>query len=416
MKFNTKVAAVLGVAALVMPLAACGGAGANDENTITFFANNTQDAYEPLIEGFEKANPDIKIEFTTTTGAQAGYQQTLQTRISGGQLTDVFVMPPEQMSDLVKNKIVMDLSDMSFISKLTESNKDTYSVDGKLYGMSLSSWNNAYAYNKDLLAKAGYDTIPETWDEFIQMLKDLKDAGVEKPYLEPKAGLGAPVEAWIGFDSSKQDKSIDQQITDGETTFTKSYTKYYDEWQKLITEGVMGSEVSGLADDQVRTEFTAGRLAVMPSGAWDISTFNDAGLNYSFGRIPMLHKGDTPWAPGSADPSYAINAKLTGKKLENVKKLFEYMTSDEGLKAYQKGTGGIPSIQGVEPEVDEHFKEAYDLYVKTGNVYLQTLDWPESGRSALRAECFAQLQQVALGSITPQQASENLDAKLATLS
>lgn len=34
----------------------------------------------------------------------------------------------------------------------------------------------------------------------------------------------------------------------------------------------------------------------------------------------------------------------------------------------------------------------------------------------LRAETFTQLQQVALGSISPTQAAENLDSKLKTLS
>ena len=65
--------------------------------------------------------------------------------------------------------------------------------------------------------------------------------------------------------------------------------------------------------------------------------------------------------------------------------------------------------------VDDHFKDAYDLYIKTGNVYLNSAHWSK-GTTALRAETFTQLQQVALGSISPTQAAENLDSKLKTLS
>ncbi|MBT1172215.1 extracellular solute-binding protein [Bifidobacterium sp. MA2] len=413
---KTVIAAAAAVAMLA-PLAACGsGSAAGDENTLTFFANNTQDVYQPVIDAFEKANPGVKVKFSTTNGSQAGYQQTLQTRISGGQLADVYVAPPEQLNDLVKNGVAKDLTDESFMDRIGDTNKAQSTIDGKVYSMSVTAWTNAYAYNKDLLAKAGYDSIPETWDEFIDMLKALKNAGVDKPYLEPKAGLGALVEGWIGYDSSKQSKSIDQQIGDGDSTFAKSYTKYYKEWAKLFDAGVMGSEVTGLADDQVRSEFAAGRLAVMPSGYWDVNTFKDAGINFAFGRMPMLHKGDTPYAPGSADSGYAINAKIDGKKLENAEKFLDFLSSKEGLKLIQDNIGLIPATKNYTPEIDKTFSEPYDLYLKTGHVYLNTLGWPTSGRSALRAETFAQLQQVALGSITPAQATANLDAKLKTLS
>ncbi|MBT1161506.1 MULTISPECIES: ABC transporter substrate-binding protein [Bifidobacterium] len=402
--------------AMVASLAACGSGTASGKTELSFFANNTQDLYQPLIDAFEKANPDVKIKFSTTNGAQAGYQQTLQTRISGGKLADVYVAPPEQLADLVKNHVAKDLTDEPFMDRIGDTNKAQATVDGKVYSMSVTAWSNAYAYNKDLLAKAGYDTIPETWDEFIEMLKKLKDAGVDKPYLEPKAGLGALVEGWIGYDSSKQSKSIDQQIGDGDSTFAKSYTKYYKEWAKLFDAGVMGSEVTGLADDQVRSEFAAGRLAVMPSGYWDVKTFKDAGLNFAFGRMPMLHKGDTPFAPGAADSGYAINAKIDGKKLEAAEAFLDFISSEDGLKILQSSLGLIPATKNYTPDIDETFSEPYDLYLKTGNIYLNTLGWPSTGRSALRAETFAQLQQVALGSISPAQAAVNLDAKLKTLS
>ena len=72
--------------------------------------------------------------------------------------------------------------------------KKAYSVDGKVYAMGVSTWTNAWVYNKDLLKKVGYDSIPATWDEFLTMCGKLKAAGIT-PYLEPKDGLGNAVEA-----------------------------------------------------------------------------------------------------------------------------------------------------------------------------------------------------------------------------
>ena len=179
--------------------------------------------------------------------------------------------------------------------------------------MGVSTWTNAWVYNKDLLKKVGYDSIPATWDEFLTMCGKLKAAGIT-PYLEPKDGLGNAVEGWIGAESAKQGEALDAKIDAGKDTFKNVYGKYYGEWDKLIKQNLMSSDVSGLSGDQVKSEFTAGRLAVYPSGSWDIDSFNETGLNYGFGQIPMLKKGDTPYAPGSIDPASTTRSPETSSR------------------------------------------------------------------------------------------------------
>ncbi len=415
MRTSAKILTMVAAASLLLPLTACGsGTDSSGKTTLSFFSNNSQDAYKKVIAAFEKQNPNITIDFSTTTGSQNGYQQTLQTRIAGRKLADVYMVPPEALSDLVKAHVAKDLSNESFMSKIGTNAKKSYTVDGKIYGMSVSAWSNAFAYNKDLLAKVGYSAIPSTWDEFLTMCKKLKAAGIT-PYLEPKDGLADPVEGWIGYDSTKQSSALDAQISSGKKTFESVYTKYYTEWDKLIKQGVMSSDVSGLSGDQVLSEFTSGRLAVMPSGSWYITNYNQAGINYGYGQIPMLQKGDTPYAPGYADPAFGINASINGKQLAAAEKFLTFISSDDGLKLYQEGTGLIPNVTGYKPTIDKHFQKAYDLYIATGHVYLNSAHWAK-GAQALRSETFTQLQQVALGTITPDQAAKNLDTKLQTLS
>lgn len=99
MKFGkAKSILVAGLAvSLAASLGACGNsnsASGGGDNTITFFGNQPTEAFKPLINAFEKANPGITVKYQTTTGEQNGYQQALQTRASGGQLADVFMLPP----------------------------------------------------------------------------------------------------------------------------------------------------------------------------------------------------------------------------------------------------------------------------------------------------------------------------------
>lgn len=414
------VIASLAALSLAVPLAACGnggsGASSNGPVTLSFFANNTQDVYNPVIKAFEKKNPKIKIKFSTTTGAQAGYQQTLQTRISGHQIPDVFVAPPEQLPDLVKSHAVKDLTNEPFMSRIGDTNKKQSTVNGKVWSMSITSWINAFAYNKDLLKKAGYTNIPATWDGFLTMLKKLKAAGVKEPYLEPKGGLGAPIEAWEGYQASQNNGvSIDKRIDEKKTTFAKALTPYYTQWDRLIKEGVMSKNVTGLGDDQVRSEFAAGRLAVMNSGYWDVNIFNQAKIHYAFGNMPMLKKGDTPWTSGSADSGYAISASLGGAQLKAAEKFLDFLSSPEGLKLIQDHVGLIPSTKNYTARLDPKFQNVYNTYIKTGHFYMNDLNWNISGRSAMRAEVYAQLAQVALGQESPKQAAQNLDQKYDSL-
>ncbi|MFR7430971.1 MAG: extracellular solute-binding protein [Bifidobacterium bifidum] len=123
------------------------------------------------------------------------------------------------------------------------------------------------------------------------------------------------------------------------------------------------------------------------SGSWDIDSFNETGLNYGFGQIPMLKKGDTPYAPGSIDPAFGINNKISGDKLKAAEKFFTFLTSDEGLKLYQKQLGLIPSVKGFNATVDDHFKDAYDLRTsRPANVYLNSAHWSKGTTRAARRD------------------------------
>ena len=66
-KQSIRMIAAVAAAAMLVPLAACGGGSAADgKTTLSFFSNNSQDKYQPIIDAFEKDNPDIKIDYSTT--------------------------------------------------------------------------------------------------------------------------------------------------------------------------------------------------------------------------------------------------------------------------------------------------------------------------------------------------------------
>ena len=54
---------------------------------------------------------------------------------------------------------------------------DAWSVDGKTYILPFESAIFPIVYNKDILAAAGWETFPTTYDEMFQMFADIKAAG-----------------------------------------------------------------------------------------------------------------------------------------------------------------------------------------------------------------------------------------------
>ena len=175
--------AAAAAAAMVVPLAACGGGADSGKTKLTFLSWSNEQYMKPIIDKCEEKNPDITIDFNYSPPV-GEYVQTLQTRIVGNQAPDLFFICTENKSNIIDNDNALDLTNEPAVKNLSEANKEYLTKDGKTYGISVSSWESGIVYNKDLLAKVGADSIPENWDDFLALLKKLKDAGIT-PYLEP---------------------------------------------------------------------------------------------------------------------------------------------------------------------------------------------------------------------------------------
>ena len=76
--------------------------------------------------------------------------------------------------------LVQDITDASsgFIGNLNEGAVGLYNVDDVQYGVPFNLGMVGFWYNKDLFAQAGIDAPPATWDEFLEDVQALKDAGI----------------------------------------------------------------------------------------------------------------------------------------------------------------------------------------------------------------------------------------------
>ncbi|MEU1592269.1 extracellular solute-binding protein [Streptomyces sp. NPDC005708] len=184
--------AVAALAALVLPLSACGssddGSGSTDasgkvEGDITFqtwnLRANFKSYFDGLIADFEKKYPGTHVKWIDQPAE--GYADKLSADAAGGTLPDVVNVSPDLLAPIVKAGLALDLD------KAAAKYRAEY-LDGAWTGQQTPGVTGTYAfpwylntgplfYNKNLFKKAGLDpdTPPKTYDELfadaLQMAK-----------------------------------------------------------------------------------------------------------------------------------------------------------------------------------------------------------------------------------------------------
>jgi raffinose/stachyose/melibiose transport system substrate-binding protein len=392
-------------------LGACSAGSSNNTTatgTVSFFSWDAKPTMAPLMAEFEKANPKIKIEFSTAPPVQQ-YISTLQTRLSSGTAADVFIITAENKVDIMNSKAALNLNGEPFVSNLATAAKQTYTKGGKLYGAATSSWGGGIMYNKDLLAKVGATAPPKTWSEFLALCKKLKDAGIQ-PFYEGEDGIPVSVAALVGEQSGASTGEMDAKIWSGKTTFAKTWTKPLEKWVKLFDQGLEPRSVAGLTGTNAQTEFTSGRVAMLGTGSWALGGIQSAApkLNLGFSGIPAA---TAPYWAGAVSPGYAINAKTKNKAA--AEKWVSFLVSKQGVGEYQKLTGSIMTTKNFTPKLSPVLSSAV-TDIRAGKFYLPQVTWPDNS-AAMNTYVVSILQQLTQGQIKPAQATASMDAKLKSL-
>ena len=206
------VAVALG-SVLALTATACGDDGSGtggdkgDEGSgkgkIVFWDNNggvRTDAWKAIIADFEKANPDIDVEYVGIPAAD--YQSKVETAIQGGGLPDVGGVGAAMIASFSAQKVLEPLDDRlaksSLNGKLNEdmvtSLKAAGGVDDTLYSVPTSANNGVLYYRTDLFKKAGLDE-PTTWDKFYEAADKLTDAKKNEFGYTIRGGAGSIAQA-----------------------------------------------------------------------------------------------------------------------------------------------------------------------------------------------------------------------------
>ena len=169
----------------------CGGKSEDDKKIkirlLTRMAgtSKTVGIYKDIISQFEKKYPDVVV-IDESQGDESSFNNKLKTDLSSGTLPNIFrVQGVANLEEYINNNLLMDLKpilseDKEWGDGFNKGALNYYTLQGKdgIYGIPMEIGLMGFYYNDELFKKAGIDSFPETWDEFLVVIDKIGRAHV----------------------------------------------------------------------------------------------------------------------------------------------------------------------------------------------------------------------------------------------
>jgi raffinose/stachyose/melibiose transport system substrate-binding protein len=190
--------------------------------------------WQAVADEFMAEHPNVTIDITVQENE--AFKQALQTSLQAGDVPDIFQSwGGGGLREQVDAGLVMDITDAAagFDSEFNGAAASMMEIDGRMYGVPFDLGIVGVWYNKALFEEAGIDGPPATWDEMLEDVQTLKDAGITPISLA--AGDKWPAMFWYGYMALRiagadvmQQAGIDENFND------PAFVQAGEELQRLI--------------------------------------------------------------------------------------------------------------------------------------------------------------------------------------
>ena len=243
------------------------------------------------------SSQEKNIDVTMNTIQWPDYYQKVPAAVSSGEGPDVGIMHIDTVATNAARQVILPLDDVANALNLKKSDFfpvvwDAGIYNGHRYGIPLDVHPYALFYNKDVMEKGGLDPDkpPQTKDEYMAALDQLKDKGIQGFWVPSVA----PDVTWLFETLLYQNGG--ELYNDAVTEATWNSDAGVDAltWMvDLIKEGYSPKNVGALAE---QVAFQNNKNAFYWSGIWNILTFRDAGVNFGAGPLPQIGSEKGAWA------------------------------------------------------------------------------------------------------------------------
>jgi multiple sugar transport system substrate-binding protein len=382
---------LLGAGLVTALLAACGSAGSNDGVTLQMVESLTNPArtkvLDGLIDDFEKANPGVHVDLVSppTNSADQKIQQILQS----GKGADVLEVRDTTVGPFTANGWLEDMSDdladWPGWSDMTQQAVDYAKTDTGTFYLPYGFYGLSLFYRKDLVAKAGFDGPPATWDELLKQAEAIQDPSAGTygyAFRGGTNGNGNLVTAIEAYVADRLDTQNAFKLTDGSSIFAAPEAQQAaDTYFRLFEKAAPPSSVAWGYPEMVEG-FSNGSTAFLLQDPEVIATVGQstAITGDQWGTAPLITGPTGKAAQPVATAGWGIAAK-TQHKAEALK-LVEFLSSGEASTTFDKENSLVPILTSAasDPFYSTGPWASYVTMTNAPQTYLsviqpRTVDW-----------------------------------------
>lgn len=368
-----------------------------------------------IIEDYQNENPNVTIKQEVLDNEQ--YKNKLKVLSASNELPDVGVTwAAGFLKPYVEGNLFAPVDDLlsgelngKFVSGTTEA----YAIDGKTYALPLEFNIAPVYYNKAIFEQYNLQ-VPQSYEEFKQIVKTLSDNGIAPIALGNKDRWTGSLWYMYLADRIGGQDTLASAIS-GDVSFKdESLVKAAAEIQSLVDGNAFVKGFNGLSNEEAKSEFLNGKAAMYMMGTWELPNFTtneeipqEFRDSVGFFKFPTVDggKGDiNSWVGG---PGVGLFISEDSKVKEEAKKFVEYFVTKWGEQSVT-GAGVIPATK-----VDTASLELPQLYIDLFNEMNQASSitlFADVQMEANAAETHLNMIQALFGkAVTPENFSDEHD-------
>ena len=329
---------------LLMVLGA--GCAGDDPDVVTlrfWVMGREGEMVQELIPAFEAANPGVRVLVQQIPWSAA--HEKLLTAYVGRAMPDVTQLGNTWIPEFSALGALAGLDDLVAGSRVVDAADhfpgiwDTNVVDGRLQGIPWYVDTRVLFYRRDLLAAAGYDTVPDTWAGWRAAMRAVSDQGGADRH-----AILLPVNEWpqpviLGLQTGAP--LLAGQGTRGHFAspeFRRAFSFYVDLFRDGLAPSVANNDVANLYQ-----EFARGTFAMYISGPWNLGEFArrlPPELQDAWGTAPL----PGPEGPGlSLAGGSSLVVLRDSPHRREAWRLIEFLSRPEQQVRFFELTGDLPA-------------------------------------------------------------------------
>lgn len=344
---------------------------ASEKIQIRFATNETQTddkkaAWAKIIEAYNKHQPNIEIELVPIDWENHRTWLTMQ--LTGGTAPEVVHSKLSWATDDFNKGLILDISDM-LAAKNPYTETDSWeayyapTVINQMKAVSTSYYSVCnymnivkLFYNKEMFKNAGITKLPETWDEFMEAQKKLKEAGYA-PFSFPNSKPADNLYNWSErlltyqvvedllpqldvngsgtIETNEIVRGIDMDIINITKPPFSDVFPLLKAWSEYWAEGY-----NAIDDNTAKQMFIRQETAMMLGFPSTVEDMKQMGTTFEYGvfTFPYLTKANSTYAceesyemGANVTEVYCIPSNVAGDKLLAAKDFLMFLGSPEGM-------------------------------------------------------------------------------------